>query len=116
MRSTGQPGHQGRAGAAAACAAPVDAPDLPAGRGSRTSVLTAAACAPIRLYRALTVALPPHCRFWPSCSAYALESVEVHGVGRGLVLAARRISRCHPWGGFGADPVPLPRTRDRVTV
>jgi len=79
-------------------------------------VLTAAACAPIRLYRALTVALPPHCRFWPSCSAYALESVEVHGVGRGLVLAARRISRCHPWGGFGADPVPLPRTRDRVTV
>ena len=50
--------------------------------------------------------LGAHCRFLPSCSAYALEAVEKHGARRGGGLALRRICRCHPWGGMGYDPVP----------
>ncbi len=73
---------------------------------ARRTVLTRVVCAPIELYRALSATRLPHCRYWPTCSAYALESIEAHGVGRGLWLATRRIARCHPWGGFGADPVP----------
>lgn len=46
------------------------------------------------------------CRFYPTCSAYAVEAVQQHGVLRGLWLALRRLSRCHPWGGQGFDPVP----------
>ena len=46
------------------------------------------------------------CRFEPSCSRYFLEACEVHGVGRGAWLGVKRIGRCHPWGGSGADPVP----------
>ena len=69
-------------------------------------MLTRAVCAPIQLYRAVSAARLPHCRYWPTCSAYALEAVEVHGVRRGLWLAGRRTARCHPWGGCGVDPVP----------
>jgi putative membrane protein insertion efficiency factor len=46
------------------------------------------------------------CRYHPTCSAYAVEAVEVHGVFKGLMLAVRRLFRCHPWGGSGFDPVP----------
>jgi putative membrane protein insertion efficiency factor len=49
------------------------------------------------------------CRFEPSCSHYALEAIEVHGLVRGAMLAARRLARCHPWGGSGFDPIP-PKT------
>ncbi len=49
------------------------------------------------------------CRFFPTCSAYALEAVEVHGALRGTGLAARRLCRCHPWGAHGIDLVPEPR-------
>ena len=47
-----------------------------------------------------------HCRYQPSCSAYALEAVQRHGAWRGSGLAIARIGRCHPWGGCGSDPVP----------
>ena len=52
------------------------------------------------------------CRFHPTCSVYTAEAVRRYGVGRGSVLAAGRICRCHPWGGCGEDPVPdhLPAT------
>lgn len=46
------------------------------------------------------------CRFQPSCSAYALEALRLHGLLRGTWLAAKRLLRCHPWGAFGPDPVP----------
>ncbi|MEA2901584.1 MAG: uncharacterized protein QOH36_1471 [Actinomycetota bacterium] len=125
MRSAGHPGHQGIVGSGRA--ASVDAvgtgtgtgelrhPSSPASRPA-ASMLTRAACAPIRLYRALSANRLPHCRYTPTCSAYALESIETHGVGRGLWLALRRIARCHPWGGFGVDPVPPrpPRLGSRV--
>ena len=50
--------------------------------------------------------LPPSCRFQPSCSAYAITALERYGALRGSWLAARRLLRCHPWGGSGHDPVP----------
>lgn len=48
----------------------------------------------------------PHCRFAPSCSHYAVEALQKHGVVRGSWLALRRISRCHPLNAGGLDPVP----------
>jgi len=52
--------------------------------------------------------LGPNCRYHPSCSEYAIEALRAHGAARGGWLALRRISRCHPWGGHGFDPVPPP--------
>lgn len=52
--------------------------------------------------------LPPMCRFHPSCSDYALEALRVHGAGRGSLLAAKRVCRCHPFHPGGIDPVPPP--------
>ncbi len=60
----------------------------------------------IRAYQVLRAGRVSPCRFAPSCSAYALEAIEVHGAPRGSWLATRRILRCHPWGGHGYDPVP----------
>lgn len=71
---------------------------------------------PIRAYRLVSVHLPPRCRYYPSCSAYALEALELHGAGKGMWLAAKRIGRCHPWHDGGLDPVPARtelRKRDR---
>jgi uncharacterized protein len=49
---------------------------------------------------------PAPCRYWPTCSVYAAHAVRDHGAGAGVILALRRIARCHPWGGSGYDPVP----------
>lgn len=50
--------------------------------------------------------LPPSCRFYPSCSQYALEALQRHGALKGTLLAARRLTRCHPFNPGGEDPVP----------
>lgn len=60
--------------------------------------------------RWISPALPPTCRFYPSCSAYAVEALRVHGVGRGSWLTVRRLLRCGPWHPGGLDPVPPRRT------
>jgi putative membrane protein insertion efficiency factor len=59
--------------------------------------------------RLISPLLPPTCRFYPSCSAYALEAVQVHGAAGGSWLAVRRLSRCHPFHAGGLDPVPPAR-------
>lgn len=71
----------------------------------RPAVLAARAA--IRLYQyVISPLIGPTCRFAPSCSDYALEAVTRFGAVRGSALAARRLLRCHPWGGSGYDPVP----------
>ena len=56
--------------------------------------------------RFISPALPPACRFHPTCSEYAALAVERHGIGRGTALAVRRLLRCHPWSAGGFDDVP----------
>ena len=58
--------------------------------------------------RGFSSVFPPSCRYWPSCSEYAIEALQLHGVAKGSWLTLRRLCRCHPWGGHGVDPVPLP--------
>ncbi len=61
----------------------------------------------VRLYRiSLSPWIGAHCRFTPTCSTYALESLKKHGLIVGGWLSLRRILRCHPWGSAGHDPVP----------
>jgi hypothetical protein len=61
----------------------------------------------IRAYQLLvSPLLGPRCRFYPSCSSYALQALQQHGVMRGAWLSLRRIGRCHPWHEGGFDPVP----------
>jgi uncharacterized protein len=57
-------------------------------------------------YQRFTAGRVSPCRFYPSCSNYAVEAIEVHGAGRGLVLALRRLLRCRPFGPHGIDLVP----------
>jgi putative membrane protein insertion efficiency factor len=62
---------------------------------------------PVRAYQwFISPLLPPSCRYEPTCSVYAVEAFQQHGLIRGTFLTARRLLRCHPWGGSGYDPVP----------
>ena len=71
------------------------------------ALLTRMARLLIRAYQlGISPLLGPRCRFYPSCSDYALEAIETHGLRRGGWLAMRRLSRCHPWHPGGVDPVP----------
>ncbi|MBI3143427.1 MAG: membrane protein insertion efficiency factor YidD [Bacteroidetes bacterium] len=61
----------------------------------------------VRIYQWIISPLfPASCRYSPTCSAYMVEAVEIHGPFMGFYLGIKRILRCHPWGGFGHDPVP----------
>ncbi|MEL6183513.1 MAG: membrane protein insertion efficiency factor YidD [Myxococcota bacterium] len=89
--------HHGKAEATKA----LDVAGLPSRWGVKLGVVL------IRGYQLfLSPLLGAHCRFEPTCSSYAREALEVHGLARGIWLAARRILRCRPGGGFGYDPVP----------
>jgi putative membrane protein insertion efficiency factor len=73
----------------------------------KRGILARAALRAIRFYStAISPALPPRCRFTPTCSAYAAQAIERFGLGRGSWLALRRLSRCHPFHAGGHDPVP----------
>jgi putative membrane protein insertion efficiency factor len=62
---------------------------------------------PLRFYRRwISPALPPSCRYYPSCAAYAEEALTLHGPLKGSWLAVRRLGRCHPWTAGGVDHVP----------
>ncbi|MDR6241683.1 membrane protein insertion efficiency factor YidD [Aureibacter tunicatorum] len=61
----------------------------------------------VRFYQySISPLSPPSCRFTPTCSAYMIEAVKKHGAIKGFWLGIKRISKCHPWGGCGYDPVP----------
>ena len=81
-------------------AAVAEAPAAP------TTRARAAAAAFAFYKRFVSPLLPPACRFTPTCSEYAREAVLKHGLRRGLALAARRLTRCHPFHAGGHDPVP----------
>ncbi|HEY6792612.1 MAG TPA: membrane protein insertion efficiency factor YidD [Trebonia sp.] len=77
------------------------------GAAPQVSVPARMLMVPIAGYRRfISPALPPVCRFHPSCSQYALEALRVHGAARGLWLTVRRLVRCHPFNPGGYDPVP----------
>ena len=82
------------------------------------TALRALAVAPIRVYqRAISPALGNRCRYYPSCSEYAVQAIRSYGILRGLVLAAWRLLRCNPWSHGGFDHVEeqkLFRARPRV--
>lgn len=62
---------------------------------------------PIYFYRySISPMLPRACRYTPTCSEYAIEAIKKYGPFKGFWLGVKRISRCHPWGGHGYDPVP----------
>ncbi|WP_425356029.1 membrane protein insertion efficiency factor YidD [Salinicola lusitanus] len=66
----------------------------------------------IQLYRyGISPLIGPRCRFWPTCSNYALEAINLHGPWRGMWLAIRRLLKCHPFHPGGVDPVPDPHHR-----
>jgi len=66
----------------------------------------------VRVYQlVLSPLTPPTCRYYPSCSSYAVTALRRHGAIRGTWLAVRRVARCHPWAPGGVDDVPPARTR-----
>ncbi len=73
------------------------------------SFLTRPLLGAIRLYQAFSAVRRPRCRFLPTCSAYAVEAIEVHGAWRGGWYTVRRLLKCQPFGPYGVDPVPARR-------
>ena len=84
-----------------------EVPGRPAAAHGRRRPVARALLAVVGFYqRAVSPVLPPRCRFVPTCSAYAVEAVELHGAGRGSWLALRRLAKCAPWHPGGVDLVP----------
>ena len=57
--------------------------------------------------------LGSNCRFMPTCSEYAMESLRSHGLIKGIYLTIKRIGKCHPWGGHGYDPIPTKKVENK---
>ena len=57
--------------------------------------------------------LGSNCRFMPTCSEYAMESLRSHGLIRGCYLTIKRVGKCHPWGGHGYDPIPTKKVENK---
>ncbi|MDR2962091.1 MAG: membrane protein insertion efficiency factor YidD [Bacteroidales bacterium] len=71
------------------------------------SLVARLAILPIRVYQiVISPWLPNACRFTPTCSQYGIEALQKHGLLKASYLLAKRLARCHPWGGSGYDPVP----------
>jgi putative membrane protein insertion efficiency factor len=70
----------------------------------------------IGAYQRAFAGRPSPCRFYPTCSEYSREAIELHGAWRGLVLTVRRLARCRPLGPSGFDPVPEPTTMPAAAV
>jgi putative membrane protein insertion efficiency factor len=72
------------------------------------------------LIRAYQLGISPYlgqrCRFYPSCSSYAIEAIRLHGGGRGCLLAAKRLCKCHPFHAGGVDPVPPLKDRQKTEI
>ncbi|MCE2517342.1 MAG: membrane protein insertion efficiency factor YidD [Alphaproteobacteria bacterium] len=80
---------------------------MTAQRSLFTRITIALVLLPVHLYRyTISPLLGANCRFSPSCSNYAVEAIQLHGVVKGGYLTAQRIRKCHPFGGSGYDPVP----------
>jgi uncharacterized protein len=78
---------------------------------ARPSLGARAGMRAIHGYQVVMAGSTSRCRFAPTCSEYAREAIEVHGLGRGMWMGVRRIGRCHPWHAGGFDPVPAPGVR-----
>ncbi|MCK3683490.1 membrane protein insertion efficiency factor YidD [Maribellus sp. YY47] len=71
---------------------------------------------PVYIYKyAISPYTPASCRHVPTCSEYAVQAIKIHGPFRGFVLTVKRISRCHPWGTHGYDPVPPKKEKKKKT-
>ncbi|MHB8437739.1 MAG: membrane protein insertion efficiency factor YidD [Acidimicrobiales bacterium] len=93
-------GADGESAAAGPLASSTSRSDTPGSLAARMVL------AVIRIYQGLRGGRPTPCRYVPTCSVYAAEAVQHHGAVRGGWLALRRLSRCHPFGSWGYDPVP----------
>lgn len=68
----------------------------------------------VRFYQVCISPLKPGvCRYQPTCSQYMIEAIQIHGPVKGVWLGIKRLLRCHPWGGFGYDPVPPKENRNK---
>ena len=65
----------------------------------------------IKCYKFVSKTCPPRCRFYPSCSNYAYQAIEIYGFVKGAYLSAKRILKCHPFCNGCIDPVPLPKKK-----
>lgn len=90
--------------------APASHPPGEVSASRATRIARAVVVAPIAVYRrVLSPALPPRCKYEPTCSRYAVEAITEYGILRGLVLAVWRLLRCNPWSDGGYDPVEAQR-------
>jgi len=72
---------------------------------------------PIRIYQIfISPMFPSTCRHIPTCSEYAVQAIKIHGIFYGTWLAIKRLSRCHPWGTSGYDPVPPKREKKKKRI